>query len=447
MRRAQASERFGPMNYIFNDKIVVRSLKSSSRQQVVLCEVPAQSGSVLRYAVPASLVAFLKLLDGTKTVEELVWNDKRIHPDSQYSVESVNKLIQEFCLPKGIVYDPAGQPVTPESPARKSYLYFRMKLLPHSFVYPIARRLAIFFRKPVLFFMATLIVLAHVAIYFFVIPGQHLNINNLNGTPLLEVTLITILAAFLHEFGHASALALHQCERLQIGLGLYLRFPVLYTDVSEAWRLAPLQRALVDVGGLYFQNFTVIVLLALFYWHPSTTYLYAIILIDLSLSFSMNPFLRMDGYWLMADLFGIYNLREQSIAVLKYLPDKWRNKGSVKPQFLDMQRSSFIALLIYTISSFSFFTYLIIAITYQALFYLLPAYPHYWISFVVELRHHPSFSAVANLFQLAWKTAVLIGCVRFAWRSVKKVSLFAIRHISGLLSQTPHAKQPAALGE
>jgi putative peptide zinc metalloprotease protein len=427
--------------------VVIRGMNSSSRQQVVLCEVPAQNDTVLRYSVPASLMEFLRLLDGQKPVEELAREYQRAHPDLSYSAEALNRLIREFCLPRGIVYDPAAQPAVPEPPERKKYLYFRMRLLPHAFVYPVARKLAVLFRKPIFSLLASFIVLAHVVAYFFVIPGQHLNINNLSGTPLLEVTLITILAAFLHEFGHASALARHGCNRLEIGLGLYLRFPVLYTDVSEAWRLAPLQRALVDVGGLYFQNLTVILLLGLFFWFHSVTCLYAIILIDLSLSFSMNPFLRMDGYWLMADLFGIFNPRKQSIAVLKYLPLKLFNRHSSKPQFLDMQRSSFIALLVYTISSFSFFTYLIIVVAYQAFFYLLPAYPHLWMSFAAELRYHPSFAAAAGMFQLAWKTAILIGCARFAWRSLKKIALFLFHHVSGLLSQTPQAKHPAALEE
>lgn len=435
------------MNYIFNDKVMIRGLNSSFRQQVVLCEVPARNNTVLRYAIPASLMEFLRLLDGSKTVEELALEYQRAHPDSPYSAESLNKLIQEFCLPKGIVYDPAVLPALPEPPERKKYLYFRMRLLPHALVYPIARKLAIFFSKPVFLFVVSLIVLAHVIAYFFVVPAQHLNINNLSGAPLLEVTLITILAAFLHEFGHASALARHGCDKLEIGLGLYLRFPVLYTDVSEAWRLAPLQRALVDVGGLYFQNITVILLLALFFWSHLVTYLYAIVLIDLSLSFSMNPFLRMDGYWLMADLFGIYNPRKQSLEVLRYLPLRLFHRHLQKPQFLEMQRSSFIALLVYTISSFSFFTYLIIVVAYQAVFYLLPTYPHLWMSFAAELRYHPSFAAAAGIFQLAWKTAILIGCARFAWRSLKKVTLFLSHHIAGLLSQTAQAKHPSALEE
>jgi putative peptide zinc metalloprotease protein len=433
------------MNYIFNDKVIVRSLSSSSRQQQVLCEVPAQGDTVLRYAVPATLINFLRLLDGKKTVEELALEYQRTHPDSPYSAASLNKLIQEFCLPRGIVYDPASQPATPEPPKRKEYLYFRMGLLPHAFVYPMAKKLAVLFLKPAFIFVASLIVLAHVIAYFFVIPGQHLNINDLSGAPLLEATLITIIAAFFHEFGHASALARHGCNRLEIGLGLYLRFPVLYTDVSEAWRLAPLQRALVDVGGLYFQNITVILLLGLFFWSHSATYLYAIILIDLSLSFSMNPFLRMDGYWLMADLFGIYNPRKQSIAVLKYLPLRLFHRHAPRPQFLDMQRSSFIALMVYTISSFTFFTYLIIVVAYQAVFYLLPAYPHLWTSFIADFRRHPSFAVASALFQLAWKTAILFGCARFAWGFLKKVALFLFRHVSGLLSQPAQAKHSAAL--
>ncbi|HET8892178.1 MAG TPA: hypothetical protein VFQ41_24995 [Candidatus Angelobacter sp.] len=426
------------MSYVFNSRVSVRSLTCSSTQKQVLCEVPAQNDSIIRYAVPASLIDLLELFDGTRTVEDVTSMYNRAHPDSTYSVESVSTLIQDFCIPKGILHSQAGPPVVPEASRQKGYLYFKMKLLPHSLVYPLARLMGVLFWKPVFILLGSLILIAHVVAYFFLIPGRHLNINDIAGRPLLDVTLITILAALFHEFGHASALARNRCNHLEIGLGLYLRFPVLYTDVSEAWKFAPMQRVLVDIGGLYFQNICVIVLTGLFFWHPSPTYLYCIILIDMSMSLSLNPFLRMDGYWLLADLFGIYNLREQSIAVLKYLPQLFRRNRSVRPQFLDMKKNSFIALCVYTVLSFTFFTYLVIIATYQTIFYLLPAYPHLWSSFFSALRHEPSFSNIGGgLFHIAWKTAVLIGCLQFAWRSVQKTIGFLWRWISGHLSRTP----------
>lgn len=426
------------MNYVFNPKVNVSGLNCSSTQKQILCEVPAQNNSVLRYAIPAAVIELLQLFDGTRTVEQATALYNSNHVDSSYSAASVNTLIQEFCIPKGILYERTERPVIPETSGRKDYLYFRINLLPHSLVYPFARVMAVLFWRPLFFLLMTLIFAAHAVAYFFLIPARHLNINDLAGRPLLDVTLITILAALLHEFGHASALARHRCNKLAIGLGLYLRFPVLYTDVSEAWQLPPLERALVDVGGLYFQNLAVIVLTCLFYWHPSVTYLYAIVLIDMSMSLSLNPFLRMDGYWLVADLFGIYNLREQSIAVLKYIPQLFKPRSSARPQFFEMKKSSFIALCFYSVFSFTFFTYLIIVVTYQAVFYLLPAYPGLWISLVAALKHQPSFSNIfGGLFHLAWKTAVLVGCLQFAWHSVQKTTSFVWRRASRLLSRAP----------
>lgn len=425
------------MNYVFNPKVSIRALNCSSTKRQVLCEVPAQNKSVIRYAIPESLVDLLKLFDGTRTVESAVEIHNRSHPGSAYSVNSISTLIQDFCLTKGILHEKAGQPVIPKPTRQKDYLYFRIRLLPYSFVYPIARTARILFWKPVFIFFTALILFAHAAAYLWMIPLHHLNINDLAGRPLLDVTLVTILAALLHEFGHATALARSGCNNLEIGLGLYLRFPVLYTDVSEAWQLAPLQRALVDVGGLYFQNITVVVLTFFFYWHPSVTYLYAIVLIDMSMSLSLNPFLRMDGYWLVADLFGIYNLREQSVAVLKYLSELLARRRPVRPQFLEMRKSSLIALGCYTLLSFTFFTYLIIVLSYEMLFYLLPAYPRLWISFIAAVQHEPSFSNIAGgLFHLAWKTAVLVGCLQFGWHSLQRSSAFLWHRISASLYRT-----------
>lgn len=426
------------MSYVFNSKVCIRRLNCSSTQEQLLCEVPAQNNAVIRYAIPASLVELLQLFNGRRTVEDVTNLYSSTHPGPVYSAASIKTFIRDFCIPKGILHDATGEPVIPEASGRRTYLYFRMKLLPHLFVYPIARVMAVLFWKPIFILLTALILISHLVAYCSLIPAHHLNINDLSGRPLLIVTLITILAALLHEFGHASALALYRCNNLAIGLGLYLRFPVLYTDVSEAWQLQPLQRALVDVGGLYFQNIVTVVLTCLFYWHPSVIYLYSIILIDMSMSLSLNPFLRMDGYWLVADLFGIYNLREQSIAVIKYLPHLFKSRVAGRPQFLDMKKSSLVALCCYTVLSFTFFTYLIIVATYETVFYLIPAYPGLWASLAAAVRHEPSFSNICGgLFHIAWKTAVLIGCLQFAWHAAQAVANFIWRRVSGLFSRTP----------
>ena len=59
-------------------------------------------------------------------------------------------------------------------------------------------------------------------------------------------------------------------------------------------------------------------MLSLFFVTGSPILIYFFLFNDLIMFRTMNPFLRMDGYWLVADLFGIYNLREQSTKLIKH---------------------------------------------------------------------------------------------------------------------------------
>ena len=45
-----------------------------------------------------------------------------------------------------------------------------------------------------------------------------------------------------------------------IGFALYFIYPAFYTDVTKVWRLPRLKRAVVDLGGIYFQAILFVVL-------------------------------------------------------------------------------------------------------------------------------------------------------------------------------------------
>ena len=48
----------------------------------------------------------------------------------------------------------------------------------------------------------------------------------------------------------------------RIGIGIYVIYPALFSDVTAAWRLSRGQRVLVDLGGSYFQLLVTVALLA-----------------------------------------------------------------------------------------------------------------------------------------------------------------------------------------
>lgn len=64
---------------------------------------------------------------------------------------------------------------------------------------------------------------------------------------------VMLIIGLLHELGHASAL-MHFGEKPgRIGFAFYVVSFILFSDVTNAWKLARKERLVVDYGGIYFQ--------------------------------------------------------------------------------------------------------------------------------------------------------------------------------------------------
>jgi hypothetical protein len=133
----------------------------------------------------------------------------------------------------------------------------------------------------------------------------------------LPATALYLLGSIWHELGHVAAL--RRCGEAPggIGLGMYYAVPVLHSDVSRAWLLPRRARATVDLGGMYFQALFAGALCAVYLALGGAAWSKAILFTDLALLLNLNPFLRMDGYWLVADLTGSLDLRESSLQRLR----------------------------------------------------------------------------------------------------------------------------------
>ncbi len=138
-----------------------------------------------------------------------------------------------------------------------------------------------------------------------------------------------LLSSFIHELGHASACARYGIESGGIGLALYINFPVMYTDVTKIWRLSVKQRCVVNIAGIYFQCYTLLLSIAVSTFYESDMVKYLIFSTNMGILLTLNPFFKFDGYWLASDLMGVRNLRQKSrkwmISLLKR--GKWENDG------------------------------------------------------------------------------------------------------------------------
>lgn len=141
---------------------------------------------------------------------------------------------------------------------------------------------------------------------------------------LLVLLALTLLSAAFHEFGHAAACRRAGATPGTMGVGLYLLWPAFYTDVTDAYRLDRRGRLLVDLGGLYFN--CVFGLVGILGW--GVTGVDALLLIlpvqVLQMLRQLLPFLRYDGYHVLADLTGVPDLFTQIGPTLSALrPSNW----------------------------------------------------------------------------------------------------------------------------
>jgi putative peptide zinc metalloprotease protein len=138
------------------------------------------------------------------------------------------------------------------------------------------------------------------------------------------VWLVIVLAAVkvIHELGHGLACRQFGGQCRELGLMLLVFTPCLYCDVSDAWTFSDKWRRIaVSAAGIVVEVFLASVAALFWCWtRPGLIHsLLLNIMVGCSVStlvFNGNPLLRLDGYYILADLLEVPNLAEQSWAVL-----------------------------------------------------------------------------------------------------------------------------------
>ena len=144
---------------------------------------------------------------------------------------------------------------------------------------------------------------------------------------LFLLALTFPLVKLLHELGHACATRAWGGEVHDMGVMLLVLMPVPYVDAtaSSAFRETR-RRVVVGAAGILVETF--VASLALFVWleaEPGTlrAMLYDVMLIAgvSTVLFNGNPLLRFDGYYILADLLQMPNLRQRGTQYLTHLVD------------------------------------------------------------------------------------------------------------------------------
>lgn len=297
-----------------------------------------------------------------------------------------------------------------EKSRKRTFLYER-ELFSASAIDRFSDACSFLFRKTVMFPLMIAVLAADIC--FFCITDNLLTFNgSANAYMVVGLLVFMVVSSLFHELGHASACKHFGIRHGGIGFGLYLNFPVLYTDVTEVWRLRRADRCIVNLAGVYFQMYILLALLALFYVTGSDTVRYMILTLNLGFIMTLNPFFKFDGYWIASDVLGIPNLRSRSKELLGYVYRRMRGRAADEtPYLLQTNRLGRYGLLVYAVVVNLFMGYYFFYILPKFMVDFVASFPDEIHQLVLYLSNGmaPSFALLRNIFM----QLVLLGLVGF----------------------------------
>ncbi|MGA2030794.1 MAG: hemolysin D [Thermoguttaceae bacterium] len=158
------------------------------------------------------------------------------------------------------------------------------------------------------------------------LPAFHEFFNFYNA---LWLSLTLGLIKVIHEFGHGLTCKHFGGECHEMGIMILVLTPCLYCNVSDSWMLPnKWARAAIGAGGMYVE--LVLASICTYVWWYSEPGLLnhlclnAMFVASVStVIFNANPLLRYDGYYILADVAEIPNLRQKATTILSRKMGEW----------------------------------------------------------------------------------------------------------------------------
>lgn len=218
-------------------------------------------------------------------------------------------------------------------------------------------------------YTATFMLLILPVALYFVVTGVH-SLKNVylfffNFNNLLILWTAIALSKLIHEFAHAYTAKHYGIRVPEMGVGILMFFPVLYSNVTDAWQLGD-RRQRMAIAGAGIIAEAVIAILSTFVWtftKPGIVNSLAFYMMAMSfvstLLFNGNPLMKFDGYFVLVDYMQLPNLWAKSMKYVKYL---WMEKvlgltNYPDPSNTDRERKIFgvygFALFAYRISLYT----------------------------------------------------------------------------------------------
>jgi putative peptide zinc metalloprotease protein len=191
--------------------------------------------------------------------------------------------------------------------------------------------------------------------------------------------LALVFVKVIHELGHGITASYYGCRIPTMGVAFMVLFPILYTDTSEVWKLSLRRsRLAVAIAGVGAELIMAVFATVLWNFLPEGAGRNGVVMIATvtwitSLAINLNPWMRFDGYYLLADYLAMDNLQERAFSLGRWQLREWLlGINSPPPEHFPPRRKAVLLIYAYTTWTYRLLLFLGIALlVYHLLFKLL----------------------------------------------------------------------------
>lgn len=258
-----------------------------------------------------------------------------------------------------------------------NYLFFKVPLVrPERFLAATMPLVAPLYSRTALILLA---LVSAIGLYFAsrqwdVFVSTFMDFLSLEGALVYGLALLIVKA--LHELGHAYTATRAGVRVNTMGIAFMVMTPILYTDVTDAWRLRHrAQKLAIDLAGIAVE--LALAGISLFLWAfladgplRSVAFVIATTSLILGLMINLNPFMRFDGYHTLADACRIPNLQTRSNALaVWWLREFLFALCHEPPEWFPPTRRAMLILYAVGVWFYRFFLFLGIALVVYHMFF------------------------------------------------------------------------------
>jgi len=328
----------------------------------------ANPRDLLHYRIEPGEIELVRLMDGTRTVKEIVVQRFQESGDLEFS--GVADLVRQLHVGNFLdqpfldVDEAVKRAINPITERRQKARQFASTL---SIEWKGADRLVqflyrnfvrAFFNK----FVAVVGLAVSIAGFLAFISIVRSNRFSLSGKSLalgfLILLALNYVLTFAHELGHASVLARYGRHVKSAGFLIYFGSPAFFVDSSDGLMLGQGPRIVQSAAGPYSEMILAGGAALVVWAFPGATIasvLYKFVVLNYLVIFmNLVPLLELDGYWLLADAIQVPDLRPRSLSFIRHdLWHKLRNRARFSRQEIGLAFYGIVGVL-FTI--FSFYT-------------------------------------------------------------------------------------------